>query len=115
MLTIPTWIVIWIVSSENGRKQLVGILPDDFKNRIYDGAHIKNINDEILTGDILGHITSSYFSPILNKSIALALVKNGNAMIGQKVLIIDMNLNKNYGTITKPVFYDEKGVKQQWK
>ncbi|MBN18811.1 MAG: sarcosine oxidase subunit alpha [Chloroflexi bacterium] len=98
---------------ENGRKQLVGILPDDFKNRIYDGAHIKNINDEILTGDILGHITSSYFSPILNKSIALALVKNGNAMIGQKVLIIDMNLNKNYGTITKPVFYDEKGVKQQ--
>ena len=98
---------------DKNRKQLVGLLPDDSKKVIKDGAHIKNSNDEILSGDILGHVTSTYYSPILNKSFALGLVKNGYSMIDKKVLIIDMNLNKSYAKITQPIFYDEEGLKQK--
>ena len=36
---------------------------------------------------MLGHITSSYFSPNLNKSIALAVVKGGKNMMGKKLII----------------------------
>ena len=88
-------------------------MPNDPKKVIKDGAHIKNSNDQILSGDILGHVTSTYYSPILNKSFALGLVKNGYSMIDKKVLIIDMNLNKSYAKITQPIFYDEEGLKQK--
>ena len=97
----------------NNRNQLVGLIPDNSKKIIKDGAHIKTLQDQILSGDILGHVTSTYFSPILNKSFALGLVKNGYSMIDQKVLIVDMNLNKSYATITKPIFYDKEGLKQK--
>ena len=29
---------------------------------------------------MLGHVTSSYYSPNLNKSIALAIIKNGKKL-----------------------------------
>ena len=35
---------------------------------------------------MLGHVTSSYYSPNLNKSIALAVVRGGKNMLGQKLL-----------------------------
>ena len=35
---------------------------------------------------MLGHITSSYFSPNLNKSIALGVVKGGKDMLGKNYL-----------------------------
>ena len=34
-----------------------------------------------------GHVTSSYYSPNLNKSIALAVVKNGKKLKGKKLYI----------------------------
>jgi sarcosine oxidase subunit alpha len=56
---------------------------------------------------MLGHVTSSYFSPNLNKSIALAVVKDGKNMMGKK-LFIPME-NKNIGvTISNTIFYDEE-------
>ena len=95
------------------RKQLVGLLPEDSGKIIKDGAHIINPESQNPTGNILGHVTSSYFSPILKKSFALALVKNGFSMMDQKVLIIDMNLNRSFAKVTKPIFYDEEGLKQK--
>ena len=35
---------------------------------------------------MLGHVTSSYFSPNLNKSIALAVVRDGKNMRGKNFL-----------------------------
>ena len=34
-------------------------------------------------------------------------------MMDQKVLIIDMNLNRSFAKVTKPIFYDEEGLKQK--
>ena len=56
---------------------------------------------------MLGHVTSSYFSPNLNKSIALAVVRGGKNMMGKQLFVPMENKNINV-TVSNPVFYDEK-------
>ena len=56
---------------------------------------------------MLGHVTSSYFSPNLNKSIALAIVKNGKKMKGQKLFVPMENKTINV-TVTDTVFLDKE-------
>ena len=55
---------------------------------------------------MLGHVTSSYYSPNLNKSIALAVVKSGKKMIGKK-LFIPMEGSSIDVTVVNPVFFDK--------
>ena len=57
--------------------------------------------------DMIGHVTSSYFSPNLNKSIALAVVKNGKNMMGKK-LFIPMEGRSINVTVVNPVFFDKE-------
>jgi sarcosine oxidase subunit alpha len=56
---------------------------------------------------MLGHVTSSYYSPNLNKSIALAVVKGGNDMMGKK-LFIPMERKSINVTVVDPVFLDKE-------
>ena len=56
---------------------------------------------------MIGHVTSSYFSPNLNKSIALAVVKSGKAMNGQKLIVPMENKNINV-TVSDSVFLDKE-------
>ena len=56
---------------------------------------------------MLGHVTSSYFSPNLKKSIALAVVKGGKAMMGKK-LFIPMEDKTINVTVVDPVFLDKE-------
>ena len=55
-------------------------------------------------------LTSSYYSPNLNKSIALAVVKCGKSMMSQKLFIPMKNKNINV-TIVDPVFFDKENVR----
>ncbi|WP_119342867.1 2Fe-2S iron-sulfur cluster-binding protein [Facilibium subflavum] len=60
------------------RKQLVGLLPEDKNHVIPEGTNIiasQTIDAKPVT--ILGHVTSSYYSPNLKRSFALALIKQG--------------------------------------
>jgi sarcosine oxidase subunit alpha len=57
--------------------------------------------------EMLGHVTSSYFSPNLNKSIALAVVKDGKNMKGKKLFIPMENKNISV-TVSNTIFYDEE-------
>ncbi len=71
-----------------GRKQLVGLLTEDPKHVLMEGAHV--IETEAETAPpvpMLGHVTSSYFSPNLNRSIALAMIKGGGDRIGQRLWV----------------------------
>tara|TARA_Y100001970_G_C14247077_1_gene869070 strand:+ start:74 stop:3076 length:3003 start_codon:yes stop_codon:yes gene_type:complete len=88
------------------RKQLVGLLTDDPNEVLEEGAQIvENLNNKPV--DMLGHVTSSYFSPTLKKSIALAVVRSGKKMKGQK-LIVPME-NKNIGvTVSDFIFLDKE-------
>jgi sarcosine oxidase subunit alpha len=56
---------------------------------------------------MLGHITSSYFSPNLNKSIALAVVRGGKDMMDKK-LFIPMEDKTISVTVANPVFFDKE-------
>ena len=57
--------------------------------------------------EMIGHVTSSYFSPNLNKSIALAVVKSGKKMNGQKLIVPMENKNINV-TVSDSVFLDKE-------
>ncbi len=87
------------------RKQLVGLLTDDPKVVLEEGAQIvSELNKNPV--EMLGHVTSSYFSPNLNKSIALAVVRGGKDMMGKK-LFIPMEDKTINVTVSNPVFFDQ--------
>ena len=88
------------------RKQLVGLLTDDPKEVLEEGAQlVEDINKKPV--EMLGHVTSSYYSPNLNKSIALAVIKSGKKMKGKKLIVPMEEKNINV-TITDTVFYDKE-------
>ena len=97
------------------RKQLVGIIPINKTYGIEEGQHI--IEEENLLTPIkkpvkmLGHITSSYFSPTLDHCIAMALIKDGNRKIGTRLFVSTSDLNTIPVEVVKPNFIDPKNRK----
>jgi sarcosine oxidase subunit alpha len=88
------------------RKQLVGLITDDPIEVLEEGSQIvANLNKKPV--EMLGHVTSSYFSPNLNKSIALAVLKDGKKMKGKK-LFVPMNNKTINVTVTDTVFFDKE-------
>jgi sarcosine oxidase subunit alpha len=75
-------------TAREGRKQLVGLLMQDAKFVAMEGAHLIDTAEEPKPPvKMLGHITSSYFSPNLKRSIAMALIKNGGKRMGETVYV----------------------------
>jgi len=88
------------------RKQLVGLLTDNPKDVLEEGAQIvADLNKKPI--EMLGHVTSSYYSPNLNKSIALAVVRSGKKLKGQK-LFVPMKDKTITVQITDTVFLDKE-------
>ena len=88
------------------RKQLVGIVTEDPTEVLEEGAQIvADVSKKPV--EMLGHITSSYFSPNLNKSIALGVVKGGKNMLGKK-LFIPMKNKIISVQVADPVFLDKE-------
>ena len=65
--------------SKTDRKQLVGILTKDPKTVLPEGAQLVEKTGQERPLPMLGHVTSSYWSPTLGRSIAMALIKGGRA------------------------------------
>ncbi|MBS0124135.1 sarcosine oxidase subunit alpha family protein [Thetidibacter halocola] len=95
------------------RWQLVGletldgsVLPDG----AYAVADGRNANGQRNTQ---GRVTSTYYSPTLDKGIAMGLVHNGPARMGEVVVFLkEDGETKVKARIVNPVFYDPKGEKQ---
>ncbi len=91
------------------RKQLVGLLTENPDEVLEEGAQIvADIKKSPV--EMLGHVTSSYYSPNLKKSIALGVVRGGKNMMGQK-LIIPMENKQINVTVADPVFLDKENKK----
>ena len=91
------------------RKQLVGLLTDNPEDVLEEGSQIvADVKKSPV--EMLGHVTSSHYSPNLKKSIALAVVKGGKNMMGQK-LTIPMKKKSINVTIADPVFLDKENKK----
>ncbi len=86
------------------RKQLVGVLTKNPNLVLEEGAQlVEKVSKPPM--EMVGHITSSYFSPNLGRSIALALVKEGLKKKG-KTIYAPMPNETVEVTIGDPVFID---------
>jgi sarcosine oxidase, subunit alpha len=92
------------------RKQLVGLLTTDPKVLLDEGAQVMQDRGRRPPVRPIGHITSSYHSAILGRSIALGLVSGGRARIGQ-TLYVPMPDGDVPVQVTSPVFYDKEGTR----
>ncbi|MDP0928372.1 sarcosine oxidase subunit alpha family protein [Paracoccus onubensis] len=94
---------------DGSRWQLVGL--ESLDDRVLpDGAYAvdegKNDNGQRKTQ---GRVTSSYYSPTLNKPIAMGLVRHGPERMGQ---VLEFPLPSNEvmkARICEPVFFDKEG------
>ena len=104
--------------SEPLRKQYVGILTEDPKEVLPEGAQLVNLTDAPTTAapkepvPMQGHVSSSYWSSAAGRSIALGLVKGGLARKGE-TLVVPMPDGRNVKvTLGDTVFVDAEGARQ---
>lgn len=66
------------------RKQLVGLVTEQPDHVLMEGTQIIATQEEgAIPVGMLGHVTSSYFSPNLGRSIAMAMVESGHERMGE--------------------------------
>jgi sarcosine oxidase subunit alpha len=94
--------------TRSDRKQLVGLLTVDPKTVLEEGAQIVADPAKPIPMTMIGHVTSSYWSVALDRSIALALVHGGRSRIGTR-LSVPMPAGPVTVEVVQPVFYDPKG------
>jgi sarcosine oxidase subunit alpha len=94
-----------------GRKQLVGLLTENPNEVLEEGAQVTATADASHPPvPMIGHVTSSYLSPNVGRSIAMALVKDGHELHGRTVYV-PMPGRVIAAQVTKPVFFDPEGAR----
>ena len=92
------------------RKQLVGLLTDEPSLVLPEGTQL---TEKAPTNPppvpMIGHVTSSYYSPTLKRSIAMAVVRSGTSRMGQKIAASLVDGRYVNATVCSPVFYDPEG------
>jgi len=92
-----------------GRKQLVGLLTEDANEVLPDGAYaVAEVKDKPPM-KMIGQVTSTYMSPTLGRSIAMALIENGRARMGETISFPVERGKVVKAKITDTVFYDKDG------
>ncbi|MFM7718072.1 MAG: glycine cleavage T C-terminal barrel domain-containing protein [Actinomycetota bacterium] len=93
-----------------GRKQLVGLLPVDPSALIPEGAQIVLEDTGRVPMPMIGHVTSSYRSPALGRTFALAMLAGGRDLLGRTVRapLPDGTID---AVVTAPVFLDPEGAR----
>ncbi|MCG8597045.1 MAG: sarcosine oxidase subunit alpha family protein, partial [Kiloniellales bacterium] len=90
------------------RKQLVGLLTEDIDAVLPEGAQLVEHLRERPPMVMVGHVTSSYHSPNIGRSIALALVKGGRDRIGHTIHA-PLEGKTLACKVTEPIFFDPTG------
>jgi sarcosine oxidase subunit alpha len=93
-----------------GRTQLVGLLTDDPQTVLEDGAQLVDDPRQPTPMRVLGHVTSSYHSATLGRSIALALLQDGRARMDQH-LFAPMADRAIGVRVVSSVFHDPQGTR----
>ena len=93
-----------------GRKQLIGLLTDDPAEVLEEGAQIVADPAQEIPMTMIGHVTSAYWSEMLGRSIALALVAGGQGRLGE-TLHIPMPGKVVTAKVSGMVFYDPAGAR----
>ena len=93
------------------RRQLVGLLTADPQRVLEEGSQVLAHAEATPPVRPLGHVTSSYGSAALGRSIALALVAGGRALMGQTLYVPLEDGALAAVKVVSPVFYDPKGAR----
>jgi sarcosine oxidase subunit alpha len=94
------------------RKQFVGLLSEDGKTVIPEGAQLVDDPNVARPVPMCGHVSSSYMSACLGHPIALALVAGGHSRKGEVIHATLADGSFVPVRITSPVFYDPKNERQ---
>jgi sarcosine oxidase subunit alpha len=94
--------------ARQGRKQLVGLLPEDTELKLDEGAQIVGEEAPAIGSPALGHVTSAYWSPTLQRGFAMALVADGRVRLGSRTHVMTMEGTRP-AQIVEPIFYDKEG------
>jgi sarcosine oxidase subunit alpha len=95
-------------TARDDRKQLVGLLTEDPKQVLTEGAQLLDSPESTSQVHMLGHVTSSYHSAFLGHSVAMAMVEGGALKDGQAVYAWDRG-HVIKARIASSVFVDPKG------
>lgn len=96
-------------TTRSGRRQLVGVLTDDPEKVLPEGAHLVSEVLDAPPMNTIGHVTSSYYSPNVGRSIALALVEDGIKRKGDSVNVRLMDGEVIPVSLADTVFFDSTG------
>ena len=96
--------------SADNRKQLVGLFTADPQVVLDEGSQVMQGPGQHAPVRPIGHVTSSYHSAVLGRSIALALVSGGRARTGETLYVPTGNGDISV-QVTSPVFYDPEGAR----
>jgi sarcosine oxidase subunit alpha len=94
------------------RKQLVGLKTLEPGIVLPEGAQLVDDPDVAVPVPMIGHVSSSYYSACLSRSIALALVKGGHGRKGESIFAPLDDGRIVQAEICDPVFYDPEGARQ---
>ncbi len=94
------------------RKQLVGLKTLDPNIVLEEGAQAVFDPKASIPMPMVGHVTSSYWSPNCQRSIAMGLIKGGLTRMGEKVFFPQVDGTIVEAEICSPVFFDPEGVRQ---
>jgi len=97
-------------TSRSGRKQLVGLLTEDPSFVLPEGVHVVEQLKDKPPMAMLGHVTSSYMSPNVGRSIAMALIKDGFNRKGSSLDVSLMDGSSHRVTVTDPVFLNAESA-----
>ena len=92
------------------RKQLVGLMTDRPDLVLEEGVQIVALRDQPEPRRPIGHVTSSYASATLKRSIALAMVSAGRAKLGETLYAATIEGDVPV-KVTAPIFYDPEGAR----
>jgi sarcosine oxidase subunit alpha len=87
---------------------LVGLVSDEL---LPEGAQLVEEDTGRIPMPMIGHVTSSYRSPTLDRSIALAMVEHGRDRVAQTVWA-PLPSGTISAEIVPPVFYDPDGTRR---
>lgn len=94
------------------RRQFVGLASADPETVLPEGAQLVEEAGRAPPLPMQGHVTSSYYSARLSRSIALGMVKGGAQRLGETLYCPLADGRVVSAQIVNPVFYDPGGERQ---
>ncbi len=92
-----------------GRRQLVGLSARDPAFVLPEGTHAVASIRRRPPMPMIGHVTSSYLSPVLGRSIALAMIADAQKRMGETVRLPLLDGRVVEAELVDPRFYDRDG------